>query len=197
MLDDQVECEAQLYARFGLLNNQSVLAHCTCMDERDFDMVRDVGCGVAHCPVANVSVGGGFMAAPVARLLEAGVKVGLGTDSGGGWSNSVVEAMRLSVVVGNAREVMTGGKERRVTLEEAFWMATNGGARVLGMEGRVGRFEVGMEFDAVAVEMGVDAKGMNATVEEGEGVRNVWEKWVMMGDDRNVESVWVRGRKVK
>ena len=153
---------------------------------------------MAHCPVANVSVGGGFMAAPVARLLDEGVKVGLGTDSGGGWSNSVVEAMRLCVVVGNAREVMTGGKERRVKLAGGvFGWRRMEGRGVLGLEGKVGRFEVGMEFDAVAVGMGWEAKGMNAMVEEGEGVRSVWEKWVMTGDDRNVESVWVRGRKVK
>lgn len=190
-LDEDLQCEAQLYAKFGLLGEKTVLAHATCMSEADFDMVREKGCGVAHCPVANVSVGGGFMAAPVARLLDAGGKVGLGTDSGGGWSNSVVEVMRLCVVVGNAREVMTEGTERRVKLEEAFWMATNGGARLLGLEGKVGRFEVGMEFDAVAVGMGCEAKGMNAMVEEGEGVRSVWEKWVMTGDDRNIESVWI------
>ena len=216
--------EADLYAHYGLLNERSVLAHCTTVTDYEIEKLRERNCGVAHCPVSNTTVGGGFMAAPVRRFLDMGVvKVGLGTDSGGGFSGSLMEGMRMAVVVGNAREVMGegGGKEgrereRRLGLEEVFYMATLGGARVLGLdngEGGVGRLEVGRGFDAVGVRIGMDEDGEDGedgedrkdeeddgvmtAVEEREGWKTTFEKWVMTGDDRNVSRVWVRGRRVK
>lgn len=188
--------EADLYASFNLLTPRSVLAHCTLMTERETHRLRDLRCGVAHCPVANMTVGGGFMAAPVAAFLRAGVKVGLGTDSGGGFSASMLDGMRQAIIAANARDAMDGGRgEEVLTLAQAFWLATAGGAEVLGLEGVVGRFAVGMEFDAVWVETGVSS-GMTG-VEEGEGLEGVWETFLMTGDDRNVGRVFVRGRRVK
>ncbi|KAL1585481.1 hypothetical protein WHR41_05755 [Cladosporium halotolerans] len=188
--------EADLYASFNLLTPRSVLAHCTLMTERETQRLRDLRCGVAHCPVANMTVGGGFMAAPVAAFLRAGVKVGLGTDSGGGFSASMLDGVRQAIIAANARDAMDGGRgEEVLTLAQAFWLATAGGAEVLGLEGVVGRFAVGMEFDAVWVETGVSS-GMTG-VEEGEGLEGVWETFLMTGDDRNVGRVFVRGMRVK
>ncbi|OAL38163.1 guanine deaminase [Fonsecaea nubica] len=201
-------CEADLYAHYGLFDHNSVLAHCTLLSEADQVKIKQQGCGIAHCPASNTTVGGGFMAAPIRKLLSDGVtKIGLGTDSGGGFSCSIMDAMRLAVIVGNAREMISGGKEERLKLDEIFYMATLGGARVLRMEDRVGSFEVGKQFDALLVDMsdpppsrpsestyaGVHTM-MDGESRTAQGIRQVWEKWVMTGDDRNLTKVWVGGK---
>lgn len=190
--------EADLYEHFGLLGRRSILAHCTVMDERETARIRELDCGVAHCPVANMTVGGGFMTAPVRDFLKRGIKVGLGTDSGGGWSNSMLVVMRLAMITSNAREVLSGGADKALSLEEVFYLATVGGARVCGLEGRVGSFEVGKEFDAVWVTTAAAGGARSAMTprEEGDGLRRLFEKFVMTGDDRNMLHVYVRGKRV-
>jgi guanine deaminase len=204
-------CEADLYAKHGLLNQNSVLAHCTLLSDEDFTKISEQECGIAHCPISNVTVGGGFMAAPLRKLLSAGMtKIGLGTDSGGGFSCSILEAMRQAIIVGNAREMLSNGAEKRLSLDEVFYMATLGGARCLRMEDRIGSFEVGRNFDAILVDMDdLDIGGSRSTVGQHamvdwderdrteENVRTIWEKWIMSGDDRNLRIVWVNGQERK
>jgi guanine deaminase len=51
--------EADLYEHFGLLNRRSILAHCTIMTDYEKGRLSDLQCGIAHCPIANMTVGGG------------------------------------------------------------------------------------------------------------------------------------------
>ena len=206
---EKFSCEADLYAHHGLLDSNSVLAHCTLLSEDDFAGIKRRGCGIAHCPVSNTTVGGGFMAAPIRALLSEGIsKIGLGTDSGGGFSCSIMDAMRQALIVGNAREMLSEGRQKRLGLKEVFYMATLGGAKVLGMEDRVGSFEVGKNFDAVLVDMQEPYSrqwgtfdGIHTMIEDeavnDKGFQKVWEKWIMTGDDRNLRIVWVGGKEKK
>ncbi|KAL7806619.1 Metallo-dependent hydrolase [Trichoderma gracile] len=203
--------EADLYSSFGLLTRRSILAHCTIMTEYEIRKLCELGCGVAHCPTANMTVGGGFMAAPVKEFLRRGMSVGLGTDSGGGYSSSMVNAMRHALVASYARDALypkfdsaekdaakdesKGGGET-LCLEEVFYMATRGGAKVVGFEDRVGAFGVGLEFDALVVDLRDEVGGVNVPLDEGDAPERMLEKFVMTGDDRNVVRVYVRGRVV-
>ncbi|TFA99877.1 hypothetical protein CCMA1212_008145 [Trichoderma ghanense] len=202
--------EADLYSSFGLLTRKSILAHCTIMTEYEMEKLRELGCGVAHCPTANMTVGGGFMAAPVKEFLRRGVSVGLGTDSGGGYSASVGDAMRHALVTSYARDALYpkfGGAEKdgskadgrggeTLGLEEVFYMATRGGAKVVGFEEKVGGFGVGMEFDALVVDLRDEVGGVNVPLDEGDAPERMLEKFVMTGDDRNIVRVYVKGRVV-
>ncbi|KAK7746583.1 hypothetical protein SLS62_009380 [Diatrype stigma] len=191
--------EIDLYEHFGLLSPRSILAHCCYMSEREVQQVAALGCGVAHCPVANMTVGGGFMAAPVRALLRAGVKVGLGTDSGGGFSSSLLDAARQALVASNTREVASEGEDRGLTIAELFYLATLGGAQVCGLEEKVGTFQVGKEFDALVINAADRAGGgsVMTMIEEEDSLNTIFEKFIMTGDDRNIEQVYVRGRLVK
>lgn len=192
----QFACEADLYAHYGLLGPRSILAHCCYMSEYELQRFVELGCGIAHCPVSNMTIGGGFMAAPVREFLRRGIKVGLGTDSGGGFSSSVLDAMRQALIASNAREVMSEGKDKGLAIEELFYMATLGGARVCSLEGKVGSFAVGKEFDACLVSTLVEDQVMTM-VEPDDTLKVVFEKFIMTGDDRNIANVFVRGRRVK
>ena len=200
--------EADLYDHFGLLTPRTILAHCTIMtSESEFAKLAALGCGVAHCPIANTTIGGGFMAAPIRAFLNRGIDVGLGTDSGGGFSSSILDALRQAFIVSNAREVESKGNYKALSLDELFYLATLGGARVCGLGEKVGSFEAGKQFDAVVVRPNElvtregkvvrHEDGVMTMVEEGDSVRTIWEKFLVAGDDRNIQRVYVKGRLVR
>lgn len=188
-----------VYDAFGLLGERTILAHAVHLGEGEAELLRERGVKVSHCPCSNSAITSG--AARVRWLMEKGIDVGLGTDVSGGYSPSVLEAARQASLV--SRHVAMGGDERaKLSVEEVLYLATRGGARCVGLEGRVGAFEVGMEWDAQLVRLG-------GVGEEGEGKDegNVdvfgwesWEemvaKWLFGGDDRNTRKVWVKGRLV-
>lgn len=189
--------EAALYEHFGLLGPQTILAHCTVITEADKERLRRRGCGIAHCPVANMTVGGGFMAAPVRDFLRRGIPVGLGTDSGGGFSSSMLDTIRLAFVAANAREVASGGADRALSLAEGFFLSTLGGAAVCGLQDTVGSFAVGKEFDAAWIKTTGPHRGIMTTVWPEDGLETIFEKFIMTGDDRNIDRVFVRGVSAK
>ncbi|KAL2158737.1 hypothetical protein VTH06DRAFT_3928 [Thermothelomyces fergusii] len=193
----QFASEADLYEHFGLLGGRSILAHCCHMTDYELERLGALGCGVAHCPVSNMTVGGGFMAAPVREFLRRGIKVGLGTDSGGGFSSSILDAMRQAMIASHAREVMSEGRDKGLSVAEAFYLATLGGAQVCGLADRIGNFEVGKEFDAIVVGTRGSERGIMTMVEENDTLKTVFEKFIMTGDDRNLIRVYVQGRLVK
>jgi guanine deaminase len=121
----------------------------------------------------------------------------LGTDSGGGFSSSILDAMRQAMIASHAREVMSEGRDKGLTIDEVFYLATAGGAQVCGLADKIGKFEVGKEFDALVIGTQGSDQGIMTMVEEGDSLRTVFEKFVMTGDDRNIVKVYVQGRLVK
>ncbi|KAL0780400.1 hypothetical protein CaCOL14_001735 [Colletotrichum acutatum] len=194
----QFSSEVDLYQHYGLLNQRSILAHCTFMTDYEMDRIKELQCGVAHCPISNMTVGGGFMAASVRQFLTKGIKVGLGTDSGGGFSSSMLDSIRQAIIASNAREVMSGGKDKAISLDEVFYLSTLGGAQVCCLEDMIGNFAIGKAFDAILVTSSLDeASGVMTVREETDSLRTVFEKFLMTGDDRNIAQVYVQGRLVK
>jgi len=194
--DLAAKSEADLYESFNLLGPRSILAHCTIMTEYDKERVEALGCGVAHCPIANMTVGGGFMVAPVRDFLRRGIKVGLGTDSGGGWASQMLAVIRQTMIASNAMEVISQGQDKALSLEETFYLATLGGAKVLCLEDQIGNFQVGKQFDASWVSTTTGLQSAMTPREDGDALRTLFEKFIMSGDDRNIAHVYVRGRRV-
>lgn len=189
--------EADLYRHFGLLNERSILAHCIYLEEKETDMLQELRCSVAHCPISNTTMRD-FMIAPIREYLRRGIKVGLGTDSGGGYSSSMLDVMKQAFVVSLARKTLTNGKDAPLSLAEGFYLATMGGAQVCGLEDKIGSFAVDKEFDALEVHtIGLEPPGVISPVEEDDSTFVIFEKFLMTGDDRNIAKVYVQGRSVK
>ncbi|KAK8170629.1 hypothetical protein BC567DRAFT_163975 [Phyllosticta citribraziliensis] len=194
---------ADVYDAAGLLNPRTILAHAVHLTPEETALVRARGAKVAHCPASNSALTSGV--APVRALLDHGIDVGLGTDVSGGYSPSVLEAARQAVLVSRLRSGCDDAEHAKLSTEEALFLATRGGAQVVGLADRIGAFEVGMEWDAQMI-------GLGALGAESETVEDVetspvdifgWEswaervdKWVFNGDDRNTLAVWVKGRLV-
>ena len=98
---------------------------------------------------------------------------------------------------------------QKLSVEECFHLATVGGAKCLGLEGKIGGFEVGMQFDAQYVQLDDADDEENPTPPsndtESKGPVELWSreswdekmaKWLFCGDDRNTKSVYVAGRLV-
>lgn len=189
--------EVDLYEQFGLLNGRSILAHSIFLEEDEIRRLQELRCGVSHCPVSNTTMQE-FMVAPIRDYLRRGIKVGLGTDSGGGHSSSMLEVMKQAFVVSNARQMLTQGQDAALTLEEGFFLATLGGAQVCGLDARIGNFAVGKDFDALEIHTAdLECPGVLTPVEEEDTTYVIFEKFLMTGDDRNIAKVYVNGRSVK
>ncbi|KAJ3276935.1 hypothetical protein HK104_003559 [Borealophlyctis nickersoniae] len=191
-----------VYASHGLLTDRTVLAHCVYLSDEERRDVKNACAGVSHCPNSNFGLQSGVL--NVRRLFEEGVKVGLGTDVAGGYSSSIMDAMRQAVIASkvvymNSRD--GGGRVwEPLTLAEVFFLATLGGAQVLGLENTVGNFEPGKEFDALLVDLvhGREGKDGSCAIEcfSHDSPLSQLEKFVYLGDDRNIMAVFVGGRRV-
>ncbi|EKG20724.1 Amidohydrolase 1 [Macrophomina phaseolina MS6] len=190
---------ADVYDSAGLLNSKMILAHAVHLTEHEKILIKDRDAKIAHCPVSNSALSSGT--APVRDLLNRGITVGLGTDVSGGYSSSILEVIRHTVLASRHRSY-EDGEAVKLSTEEALYLATRGGATVVGLEDRIGAFEVGMDWDAQIISIG-------AVSEDGEGGLETpvdvfgwesWEdrigKWAYNGDDRNTAAVWVKGRLV-
>jgi cytosine/adenosine deaminase-related metal-dependent hydrolase len=145
---DEEEYCRELYGRtpveyledVGWLAADVWCAHCVHLDDDDVGRFALAGTGVAHCPTSNLRLGAGV--APVRRMLDGGVPVGLGVD--GSASN---ERGDLSLEVRQALLVARGREgPAALTAREALRLATRGGAEVLGRDD-IGSIEPGKQAD--------------------------------------------------
>jgi len=133
----------------GVLTGRTVAAHCVWVNDADMEILKARGVGVAHCPSSNMKLGSGV--APIARMLELGLTVGLGPDGPAGSNNdfNMFEEMDLAAKL---QKVMTLDPET-LPASTALEMATIRGARVLGMEKEIGSLEAGKRADMIVVRL--------------------------------------------
>jgi guanine deaminase len=182
------------YYDHGLLNNQTIMAHCVYLEESERTLLKDQGVGIAHCPSSNFSLHSGVM--NVRQLVQQGFeKIGLGTDCAGGYSCSMMDAMRQALIASKVIHIDSRSEENKEIFDalhyyHVFYLATLGGAKVMNLDQKLGNFEVGKEFDALVVDM----DGIDLFDHDDEQTR--FEKFIYLGDDRNIRQVYVKGKQV-
>jgi len=153
-------------------------AHCVKLDGQEIDLFAKTKTGVAHCPCSNCRLGSGI--APVRKMRDAGVKVGLGVDgSASNDSGNLIAEARQSMLlqrVANGADAMSA----RETLE----IATRGGAQVLGRHD-CGQISVGKRADiAIWDSSGVESAGS-------------WDKAaLLLAGPTKVKHLFVEGRQI-
>ncbi len=175
------------YEAHGLLGARGVYGHAIHLEDRERDRLREVGAGLVHCPTSNTFIGSGLF--DLMGLIGAGQRVGLATDTGGGSSFSMLRTMAAGYEIAQLRGTA-------VHPAQLWWLATEGSARVLHLEGVVGRLAVGAEADLVVY----DLASTPAIAQRHARAEDIWDALfptIMMGDDRAVRSVWVAGRKLR
>lgn len=175
------------YNKYDLFGNDcpTIMAHCVYSDESEMEMMRKQNVFVAHCPESNANLSSGV--APVKKYLDAGIKVGLGSDIAAGSSLSIFKAMSMAISCSKLRWRLYDQSVKPLTVENAFFLATKGGGEFFG---KVGSFEEGYEFDAVII----DDSSIRTPVEPD--IRERLERLIYLADDRNVAAKFVGGRQV-
>jgi len=137
---------AQYAEDLGWVGHDVWHAHCVKLDDEGVALFARTGTGVAHCPCSNMRLASGI--APIRRMRDAGVPVGLGVD--GSASNDGAH------MLGEARQAMllqrVGYGPAAMSAREALEIATLGGARVLNRDD-IGALAPGMSADIVAFDM--------------------------------------------
>lgn len=211
------ECSsyAAVYDSHGLLTPRTILAHAIHLTDDERSLIVDRDAKVAHCPTSNCAIASGT--ARVRWLLDGGVTVGLGTDVSGGYSPSILDAARQATLASHQIAISEGDNDHaKLSVAEVLYLATRGGAAVMGLSDRIGGFDVGKRWDAQVIGLGKvpdgEGNGDDDSLETNpvdifpwddaaqDDVRTRWERnvarWVFNGDDRNTLAVWINGRLV-
>ncbi|MEF8883052.1 MAG: amidohydrolase [Halapricum sp.] len=146
IVDEYGQRPLEYAADLGLLEPGDYLAHGVHLDESERELLADRGAGVVHCPASNMKLASGM--APVQDLLDAGVRVGLGTD--GAASNNdldMFDEMRDAAMLGK----LAADDASAVDAPSVVEMATAGSASILGFES--GRIEAGANADLAVIDL--------------------------------------------
>lgn len=176
---------ASVYEDHGLLGTKTILAHCVHNTDEEIALMASIGVYAAHCPNANYNLASGIM--PVRRFLNAGVKVGLGTDVGAGHKVSIASVMSTAVQASKMAWLNSGRILAPLSTAEVFYLGTKAGGEYFG---KVGSFEPGYEFDALVI----DDQSLGET--EGRTLEERLQRYLYIGDDRNINLRIIAGKEI-
>jgi guanine deaminase len=206
LAEDLGECDAverlfpesqdylDVYERAGGLHEQAILAHAIHLSPSEVDRLAASGARVAHCPASNLFLSSGLM--PLARYLEAGIPVGLGSDLAAGPELSIFSVMRAGAVT--ARTLLLTGPApqaaapARLTPLDWLRLGTLAGANALGMGDRLGSLEVGKEADLIVVD-----PVLTDPLPEAEQLgdpEELMSRLIFRAHPEMVRGAWVRGK---
>jgi len=172
-----------VYDHHGLLRDRSVFAHCLHLDEADRRLMAEKGGAGAFCPTSNLFLGSGLF--DLGSMSEAGVKVGLATDVGGGTSMSMLRTMSEAYKILHLQG-------QPLPASRALYLATLGAAEALRLDDRIGSLEPGKEADFVVLDTG----GSNITARRAQTATSLDEllfALIFLGDDRNIAATYLQG----
>jgi cytosine/adenosine deaminase-related metal-dependent hydrolase len=133
----------------GLLGPRFTAAHGVWLDADDIKRLAGAGGAVAHNPPSNIRLGAGIAA--TREMVDAGVRVGIGTDSpSSSDTQNMFEAMRWASYLSR---IATTDYRRWLSAEDVFTLATQGSAGVLGMADQIGRLAPGYRADIVLLDL--------------------------------------------
>lgn len=181
----QAQDYLDVYHRAGLVGERSVFAHGIHLSERECRCLAHKNAALAHCPSSNLFIGSGLF--DLGRAQQYGIRVGIGSDVGGGTSLSLLanlaDAYKIQQLRGTSLDPF-----------QALYLATLGGARALDLDGLVGNFLPGREADFVALDLAATPM-IAQRMEHARGLADTLFVLNTLGDDRAVAETWVMGER--
>jgi guanine deaminase len=175
-----------VYEKYGLLGEGAIFGHAIHLAPREAARLAEIGASVAHCPTSNQFLGSGEC--DVGGLIEGGVRVGLATDVGGGSSFSMFHTMKAAYEVVQRRGVS-------LSPVHLWWLATTGSARALGIADKIGNLAVGLEADAVVLDL-ISTPILSHRMARADCITEALFAQIVLADDRAVTSTISGGRVV-
>jgi cytosine/adenosine deaminase-related metal-dependent hydrolase len=136
-------------ARLGILERSPLLIHCVDIDEADIALMAANRARMAHCPKSNAKLRHGI--APLMSALEAGVRVGLGSDSVASNNNcDIIEEARFASLLQVSKSRV---ESTQLDGERMLRLMTIDGARALNLDDKIGTIETGKQADLIAIDL--------------------------------------------
>jgi guanine deaminase len=172
-----------VYDRAGLLNARGIFAHGIWLDDVDRAALRDACAQIAHSPSSNLFLGSGLFDWRAAE--DAGVRVSVATDVGGGTSLSMQRTLADAYKV----QALRG---ERLTAWKALHAATLGAAAALGLSDEIGSFAPGCAADVCVWDWAVGPVAARRQEMAGTLHERVFA-WMALSDERNLVAAYVEG----
>jgi guanine deaminase len=182
-----------VYDRAGLVGDRSVFAHGVQLTDEEFLRLSQANAAIAFCPTSNLFLGSGLFKIEKAKSKEHPVKLGLGTDVGGGTSFSMLQTTNEAYKVAQLRR-------QKLSPFQALFLATLGGAKALNLENQIGNFNSGKEADFIVLDLRATPlmafRNSEITPASLEELAERIFTLVIMGDDRAVRATYIMGEVV-
>ena len=150
-----------VYDKAGLLSDKTLMAHCIYLSESELKVLKDTKTKVLHCPTCNRFMRSGIM--NYKKYSEFGLSISLGTDVAGGYSLSMFNEIKETIENSKTLSLICGQSSifsscfnlsdiKPVSVEQAFYSATLGGAKCLSLENETGSLEANKAADFVVID---------------------------------------------
>jgi 5-methylthioadenosine/S-adenosylhomocysteine deaminase len=167
---------------FGLLDIDTIYAHCIWVSEADIEVLASHAVAVCHNPLANMILASGVC--PVPRLRSAGIAVGLGTDgAASNDSHDMLQVLKCAALLQKLHHL----DPLALTARDVVRMGTIEGARALKLDAKVGSLEVGKQADVIR---------LTAQSPRLAYIHDVYQQLVYSAGSQDVVDVWIAGRPV-
>ena len=191
-----------VYAQAGLVGDRSIFAHGIHLNEADLTTLSDCNCAIAHCPTSNLFLGSGLFPMQKAKNPDRPIKVGLGTDVGGGTSFSLLQT-------GGEAYKVAQLQQQTLTPFQALYLATLGGAKALSLEDKIGNLLPGKEADFIVVNpqatptlslrnqscmQVLQTNSSELTEQIIDDLRSLIFSLLILSDDRAIQATYIAGK---
>lgn len=175
----------ETYAKYGMWNDRTVMAHCVWSDDRERKAIRDAGVWVAHCACSNQDLISGY--APVRKMMDEGIKVTLGSDIAGGDHLSMFEVVADTIRASKARRILDNFQTDFLTVAESYYLGTSAAAEFFGEKPG---FAPGNPFSAIVLADDQLPAAKALTAQER------FERCIYLRQENAIRSVWSAGRQI-
>ncbi len=174
-----------VYEKFDLVRKRSVFAHSIHLSDNAWKRLAKADAAVSHCPCSNLFIGSGLFDMQSANKHK--VRHGLGSDVGGGDSFSIIRACNEAYKIQQLQK-------QSLTAQQAFYLATLGGAAALDLDAHIGNFAPGKEADFLVID-----EGATPLLKRRTSSQTAWQDRLftvlMLGDDRCIDQTWIMGER--
>ena len=177
-------CDMQIYEEVGLLKHKPfIAAHFIFPSEEDLSLLNKCGGYAVQCPDATTNVIAGIM--QTGKLLDTGTSLAIGSDISAGSYLGIYRQVASSVRLSKIKSFYEP-KERTITFQEAFYMATKSSGAIFG---KVGSLEKGYLFDALVID-DLEDDFMKLTPSQ------IVERFCYSGEVSNIKHRFLRGKEI-
>lgn len=174
-----------VYDHFQLLGERSVFAHAVHLEQEECTRMGETNSVISFCPTSNLFLGSGLLDLP--KVEGHGIRVGLGTDVGGGTSFSMLRTIAEAYKIQQLQE-------HKLHPIKALYLATLGGARSLSLDDKIGNLAVGKEADFLVLDLHATPL-MDARINNSQHLFERLFVLMMLGDDRAIAETYIFGKR--